>query len=194
MLDHYDRKMEVEVIDGGGQEDALLTDLFKAFDWPWIVISKSLCLRFWWKFLVICSIYKRALKLVYQDSHDVKFHELLGKGKSVSVHQKIFQLLATEIFKSKTGVSPELMNDTFHFVERPYNLRSDYTLERKRDHTVYHGAEILSSFAPRLWDLLPNSTKNSASLKESKKKINTWAFDCCPCRISKEYVGRVQFI
>ena len=79
-------------------------------------------------------------------------------------------------------------------MERPYNLRSDYTLERKRDHTVYHGAEILSSFAPKLLDLLPNSIKNSASLKEFKTKINIWAFDCCTCRISKEYVERVQFI
>ena len=31
------------------------------------------------------------------------------------------------------------MNDIFHFVERSYGLRSEYTLERKRDHTVYHG-------------------------------------------------------
>ena len=131
----------------------------------------------------INSILKRALKLVYQDSPDYTFQELLAKDKSVSVHQKNLQLLATEIFKSKTGVSPELMNDIFHFVKRPYNLRSDYTLERKRDHTVYHASEILSSFAPKLWDLLPNSIKNSASLKEFKTKINTWAFERCPCRI-----------
>ena len=96
----------------------------------------------------INSIHKRALKLVYQDSPDLTFQELLAKDKSVSVHQKILQLLATEIFKSKTGMSPELMNDILHFVERPYNLRSDYTLERKRDHTVYHGSESLSSLLP----------------------------------------------
>ena len=142
----------------------------------------------------INSIHKRALKLVYQDSPDLTFQELLAKDKSVSVHQKNLQLLATEIFKSKTGVSPELMNDIFHFVERPYNLRSDYTLERKRDHTVYHSSESLSSLAPKLWDLLPNSIKNSASLKEFKTKINTWAFERCPCRIRKKYVGRVGFI
>ena len=110
----------------------------------------------------INSIHKRALKLVYQYSYDIKFQELLIKDKSVSVHRKNLQLLATEIFKSKTGVSPELMNDIFHFVERHYNLRSDYTLERKRDHTVYHGSESLSSLVPKLWDLLPNSIKNSA--------------------------------
>ena len=102
--------------------------------------------------------------------------------------------LATEIFKSKTGVSPELMNDIFHFVERPYNLRGHYTLERKRDHTVYHSSESLFSLAPKLWDLLPNSIKNSASLKEFKTKINTRAFERCPCRICKKYVGTVGFI
>ena len=93
----------------------------------------------------INSIRKRALKLVYQDLPDLTFQELLAKDKSVSIHQKNLQLLSTEIFKSKTGVSPELMNDIFHFEERPYNFRSDYTLERKQDHTVYHGSE---SFFP----------------------------------------------
>ena len=36
----------------------------------------------------INSIHKRASKLVYQDSHDLTFHELLAKDKSVIVHQK----------------------------------------------------------------------------------------------------------
>ena len=87
--------------------------------------------------------------------------------------KKNLQLLATEMFKSKTGVSLKLMNDIFHFVESPYNLRSDYTLERKRDHTGYHISESLSSLNPKLCDLLPNSIKKSASLKEFKTKINT---------------------
>ena len=142
----------------------------------------------------INSIHKRALKLVYQDSPDLMFQEFLAKDKSVSIHQRNLQLLATEIFKSKTGVSPELMNDIFHFVERPSNLTCDYTLERKRDHAVYHDSESLSSFAPKLWDLLPNSIKNYLSLKEFKTKIKTWVFERCSCRICKEYVGRVGFI
>ena len=57
----------------------------------------------------INSIHKIALKLVYQDTHELTFQELLAKGKSANVHQK--NLLTTEIFKSKAGMSPELMND-----------------------------------------------------------------------------------
>ena len=94
-------------------------------------------------------------------------------------------LLATETFKSKIGVSPEQMNDIFHFVERPYNLRSGYTLERKRDHAVYHASESLSSLAPKLCYLLLNSIKNSASLKDFKIKINTQAFERCSCRYTR---------
>ena len=51
---------------------------------------------------------------------------------------------------------PELMNDIFHFMELPYNLRNDYILKRKQDHTVYHGSESLSSRAAKLWEILPN--------------------------------------
>ena len=119
----------------------------------------------------ISSIHKRVLKLVYQDSPDLTFQEFLAKDKSVSVYQKNLQLLATEIFKFKTGVSPELMNDIFHFVERLYNLRSDYTLERKRDHTVDHSSESLSSLAPKLWNLLPNSIKILLLSRNSKQKL-----------------------
>ena len=111
---------------------------------------------------------------------------------SVSVHQKKFQLLATEIFKSKTGVLPELMNVTFHFVERPYNCRNGYALERRRDRTIYHGSESFSPLAPKLRDLLSNSIKNSASLKEFKTKISTQTADHCPSGICQKYVGREQ--
>ena len=141
----------------------------------------------------INSIHKRALKLVYQDSPDLTFQELLAKDKSVGVHQKNLQLLATEIFKSKTGVSPELMNDIFHFVKRPCNLRSDYTLEIKQIILFITAQRVFLPLLPNC-GILPNSIKTSASLKEFKTKINTWAFERCPCRICKKYVGRVGFI
>ena len=118
----------------------------------------------------INNIQKKALKLVSQNSHDLTFNDLLAKDKSVSVYQKNLRLLATVIFKSKTGMSSELMNHIFHFVQRPNNLRSKYTLERKRGYTVYDGSENLSFLVPKLWDLLPNSKKTSASFKGTENK------------------------
>lgn len=60
-----------------------------------------------------------------------------------SAHQKNLHSTATELFKPKTGMLPELMNNIFYFSERPYNLRSNYTLEKKQDYTVYHGSKKL---------------------------------------------------
>ena len=97
----------------------------------------------------INCVHKSTFKVVYEDFHGLTFQELLAKDKSGSVHTKNLQLLATGIFRSKTGISPELMSDTFHFVERPYNLRSNYKLQRKRDHTFYQGSE--SSFSRSLF-------------------------------------------
>ena len=104
--------------------------------------------------------------------------------------KKHLQLLTTAVCKSKTGVSPKFINDIFLFAETNYNLRNNYTLKRKRDRTVYHGSESLSYLTAILWDLLPKYIKNSVSLKKFKTKINTWAADRCPCRISKKCVGR----
>ena len=132
--------------------------------------------------------------------HSIKMEHRVNRQKTkiktktnqLAFTEKTDQLLVTEIFKSKTGLSPELMNDSYHFVEKFYNLRSE--LGRKRDHIVYHGSESLSSLSPKLQDLLPNSIKNFASFKEFKSKINTWAFDRSRCRICKKYVHRVGII
>ena len=85
------------------------------------------------------------------------------------------------------------MNDIFHFVERPYNLRRDYTSRRKRDRTVYHGSEYFFPCS----QIVGSSTKlnkNYASLKEFKTKVNTWGFELCPCKICKKYAGILGFI
>ena len=94
----------------------------------------------------INSIHKRSLKLVYQDSHNLRFQELLFKDKSVSAHQKNLELLATEIFKSKTGMSLELMNDTFHFVERPYNSKFKKQLYIRKETRSYCLSRLRVSF------------------------------------------------
>ena len=71
------------------------------------------------------KIHERALRLVYDDSPYLSLDELLIKDKSVSIHQINLQLLATETFKVKNGVSTGLTEDIFHFVKKPYDLRNN---------------------------------------------------------------------
>ena len=46
----------------------------------------------------INRFHERALKLVYADSQNLSFQELLVKDNSASIHQKNLQAFATEIF------------------------------------------------------------------------------------------------
>ena len=140
------------------------------------------------------KIHERALRLVYDDSLYLSFDELLIKDKPVSIHQRNLQLLATEIFKVKNGVSTGLTEDIFHFVNKTYDLRNNRILFRKRNRTVYYGTESLSSLAPRVWELTPQSLKDGAELSQFKTKIKTCTTSQYSCRLCKKYIGHAGFI
>ena len=76
------------------------------------------------------------------------------------------------------------MNNIFRFVERPYNLRSNQTSERKRDHTIYRDSENPSSLVPKLWDLLPILIKTLHLSRNSKQKLILGQL----CPVLAEYV------
>ena len=67
----------------------------------------------------INKLRKKDLKL----SPNLRFDELLGKDKSMSIHKRNLQVLSTDIAKVKNGILPELMSDFFEFVKKPYSLR-----------------------------------------------------------------------
>ena len=86
------------------------------------------------------------------------------------------------------------MKDTFHFIQKPCNLRNDPELQRRRNRTVYFGTERISSLAPKIWELIPSDIRSANSLGKFKEKIKFWTADKCPCRLCKTYIGNVGFI
>ena len=111
----------------------------------------------------------------------------------MSIHQKDLQALATEIFKAKLNISPEMLKELFSVNVRNYHLRSQATLKRIKTKCLYFCSERLSSLARKMWDLVPDSFKNKKSLERFKNRIKTYTIDKCPCRICKIYVGEVGF-
>ena len=81
----------------------------------------------------------------------------------MKIHQKNLQILATEIYKVKKDLRPEIMADIFYFVEKPYNQRNNSTIQRKANRAVCFGTESISSLAPNLWEL--KNIKNYAKSK-----------------------------
>ena len=56
----------------------------------------------------INKIHERALRLVCKNETFISFDDLLRRDKSVSIHQKNLQILATEICKTKNDLGPKL--------------------------------------------------------------------------------------
>ena len=65
------------------------------------------------------------------------------------------------------------MKDTFHFIQKPYNLRNDPELQRRRNRTVYFGTESISSLAPKIWELVPSDIRSANSLEIFKENIKS---------------------
>ena len=88
----------------------------------------------------INHIHERALRIVYKDFKS-SFQELLIEDNSLNIYHRNLQKLVTEIFKVKNGLSPELLNDVFEFIERPYSLRTNLHFRSRKIRTVKYGIE-----------------------------------------------------
>ena len=144
--------------------NAFITFQFSYCPLVWMFHSRTLNNR-------INKIHERALRLVYKNETFLSFDDLLKRDRSVSIHQKNLQILATEIYKTKNDLGPKIMKDTFHFIQKPYNLRNDPELQRRKNRTVYFGTENISSLASKIWELMPSDIRSANSLGVFKEKI-----------------------
>ena len=119
----------------------------------------------------INNIHERAVRIVYRD-YESTFQQLLKQNKSVSIHQRNLQILATEIFKTKNGLNAVIMEDVFNFKNLPYNFRNAKTLNRSNVSSVKYGTETITSLGAKIWKILPNDHKELTSLSMLKSKIN----------------------
>ena len=94
--------------------------------------------------------HERASRIVYLDKKS-SFETLIKREESTSVHVKDPKHLATELFKVKNDLSPEIMKEIFVFQENEtYNLRSGNHLARKNIRTAQYGIESVSNLGTKL--------------------------------------------
>ena len=139
------------------------------------------------------SLHERALRVVYRD-YNATFSELLNKDKSVTIHQRNLQLLATEIFKTKNELNPKIMEEIFTFKNVDYDLLNNTSLKIGNLKTVYYGTESLTNLGAKIWNLLLNEYKELKSLSTFKSRISNWVTDECPRGMCKNYVVKIGFI
>ena len=141
----------------------------------------------------INNLHERALRIVYQDKKS-SFKTLLKRDKSVSSHIKNFQYLATEIFKVKNDLCPEIMKEIFVFHEPAYSLRSGNHLSQSNIRTTHYGIQTISNLGAKIWNLLPGEIKNDSSLSVFKTKIKKSIPKKRPCKLCQTYIKNIGFI
>ena len=66
----------------------------------------------------INKIHEMTLTLIDPNQHQLTFQELLEKNKTISIHQRNLQTLATEICKAKNKISLEVVNLLLEFTNK----------------------------------------------------------------------------
>ena len=94
----------------------------------------------------INRIHERALKIVNRD----RTSKLLQKGNAVTVHQKNIEVLATEVYKGKTGPAQQLVTTISPLRTQACNLRYFYEFKFENIKTVHCGTESLSFLGPKI--------------------------------------------
>ena len=140
----------------------------------------------------INKLHERALRIVYND-HFSSFEELLSKDKSVTVHQRNLQILATEMYKILNGLSPDIMHDIFEIKSNYYNTRNAPTFCSRNIKAVRYGLQTISYVASKIWNLVPKEMKQIPTVNEFKAKMKIWKLGDCPCRLCRTYLPQIGF-
>ena len=110
------------------------------------------------------KIHHKTLKVIYE-SNDT-YGNLLLQSKTVSVHQRHFRFLMTEIYKSILQLNPEFMWSYFTHKDMPCNLRKGPILGFTKTHSFYYGMNAIHFCGFLIWNNLPADVKSSDSLFE----------------------------
>ena len=90
----------------------------------------------------INHVHERAIRLVYKD-YTSSFDESLFKHDSFGIYHRNLQKLATEIFKVKLGIAPDIMKNVFPIIENPYDLRNETKFKFRNVITVRYDIKLL---------------------------------------------------
>ena len=96
-----------------------------------------------------------------------------------TIHTKNLQILMTEMYKTRNGLNPSLMQEIFCENLTHYNLGNNNEFIQPRVRSVNNGSESVRFQGPQLWQTLPSTICHSESLYQFKTKIKNWYGENC---------------
>ena len=135
----------------------------------------------------INHLHERCLCIVYSDKTS-SFEKPLETDRSVPIHIRNLQTLATEFFKESKDLAPTIFSEISSKRSVQYDLHHASEFSVPNAKSIFHGTESLSYLGPKIWDLVPKEIKELSSLSAFKKAIKKWKPQNCPCRLCKKYI------
>ena len=98
------------------------------------------------------------------------------------------------MFKVNNGLPVQLLRENFRLVENHDNMGYQSGKKLKVDHveTETYGKQSIRYFGPKIWNSIPQETKNVITLAAFKTKLKHWK-PIWSCRICRIYIQRVRF-
>ena len=119
----------------------------------------------------INRLHKRCFRIIYCDKQS-SFEILLEKDSSISIHEKNIQILATEMYKVRKGMSPPQITELFtRRDEHPYNLRHNAEFLQSLVNSVRCVTDSILHLGPKIWGMVSDTYKNRDILYNVKKPI-----------------------
>ena len=112
-----------------------------------------------------------------------------------SIRTRNLQILATEIFKVYSNISPSILSEIFLWCYINHNLGSNSEVAVPNIRSAFHGSNPnVSYLGPKIWDVLPLEMKELTSVDAFKKDIKDGKLKNCPCKLCKQCILNLAFI
>ena len=132
---------------------------------------------------IINKIYEKALRLAYKDETSLSLDDLLKWDKSVIIHQRNLQILATESYKMRNDLGPGNYERCFSLcIETIQSEKWFNTVKAKKLHSVlWNRGHIFP--CTQIWEIVPCGIKNTKLLDIFNEKRKLRITDKCHCRV-----------
>ena len=95
--------------------------------------------------------------------------------------------------KTRNDLNPSFMQESFFENESHYNLRNNNEFVQPRVRSVGNGRESVRFRYPQLWQILPQTMRNSGSLAQFEANIKHWKGENFPCKLRRTFIPSLGF-
>jgi len=126
------------------------------------------------------KIQERALRFIYDD-YNSDYETLLTKSKLPNLKLRRIRTMTLEIHKIIHKQGPTYLHDLVTLKSHSFNFRYKNVATIPQVKTTSYGSNSFRSYAPKLWNSLPQHLREEVNYDRFKSLIGSWDGESCSC-------------